>query len=293
MQYAIEQENNMSGDQLSTYRFQEEYINELRAIDTEINDLNKNRNNSNITQYNNTKMNIIRKLDNTERKIMQRKWDSNSTRKRLRPLVNKLYEKLKYCAPIRTKQQYVSLEYTDPEQNNNREDLTKCPNEEFTDTDLYLYEPRRFPKLNVPKPKLSVLSNVLKKRSKPVIEQSTVESMTLPDVKIDIVYINSSEADKLQKYIEKKYIENKGSDLNISINKIDATDAYTSSIFKNTDYVIFQFPKSIININILNKSKVELMIGVLIELNETGKCLVLNYQILHSWNILHINLMVM
>ena len=31
----------MSGDQLSTYRFQEEYIKELRGIDTEINDLNK------------------------------------------------------------------------------------------------------------------------------------------------------------------------------------------------------------------------------------------------------------
>ena len=40
----------MSGDQLSTYRFQEEYIKELREIDTEINDLNKNRNNSNITE---------------------------------------------------------------------------------------------------------------------------------------------------------------------------------------------------------------------------------------------------
>ena len=151
-------------------------------------------------------MNTMRKLYATEKKIMQQKWDRNSTRKRLRPLVNKLYEKLKYCAPICTKQQYVSLEYTDPEPNNYREDLTKCPNEEFTDTDLYLYEPRRFPKLNVPK--ISV-PTVFKKRSKPVIEQSTVESTTLPDVKIDIVYINSSEADKLQKYIEKKYNETK------------------------------------------------------------------------------------
>ena len=127
----------MSGDQLSTYRFQEEYIKELRGIDTEINDLNKNRNNSNITDYNETKMSMIRKLDNTEKKIMQRKWDSNCTCKRLRPLVNKLYEKLKYCAQIRTKQQYVSLEHTDPELNNERDNLTKCPNEEFTDTDLY------------------------------------------------------------------------------------------------------------------------------------------------------------
>ena len=40
----------MSGDQLSTYRFQEQYIKDLQEIDKEINDLNKNRNNSNITE---------------------------------------------------------------------------------------------------------------------------------------------------------------------------------------------------------------------------------------------------
>ena len=40
-------------------------------------------------------MSMIRKLDNTEKKIMKRKWDSNCTCKSLRPLVNKLYEKFK------------------------------------------------------------------------------------------------------------------------------------------------------------------------------------------------------
>ena len=54
----------------------------------------------------------------------------------LRPLIYKLYKELNYCPPKRNKQDFERTydeEYKDPEHNSNREDLSKCEPEVYTE----------------------------------------------------------------------------------------------------------------------------------------------------------------
>ena len=110
----------------------------LRLIDHDIDQLNtnRNRNNNNNVEYKKKRKIIIENLDRVEKIIMQKNWGDNNynTRKYFRSLIQGFYKKLNYCSPIRTKEQYESSEYQDPEPNDDREDVDKCPREEFTET---------------------------------------------------------------------------------------------------------------------------------------------------------------
>ena len=87
----------MTGDAASLYNYENLFLQELRYIDTEINQYNKNG------IKNETKKNeLIQKLDDIEKRIMQDNWDGYyDVRKKFRPLLHGLYMKLNYCAPIR------------------------------------------------------------------------------------------------------------------------------------------------------------------------------------------------
>ena len=196
-------------------------------------------------------MKIIKDLDNVEKRIM--KYTKNDERKNLRPLVHGLYKKLQFCAPIRTKKQYESSEYQDPKPNNNREDLDKCPREEFTETNLSL--------------------RTTETESLPV-SQSTQLQAKIYNVYISIVYIDISEAKKLKQLIIDRYSKNMRIDLNIGFEMIDILKVNIMS-FHLSDYIIFNFPKSVIKCS-RNQPKIEKMIGWAIKMNDTGKCVVLN-----------------
>ena len=127
----------------------------------------------------------------------------NDERKNLRPLVHGLYKKLQFCAPIRTKKQYESSEYHDPEPNDDREDLDKCPQEEFTET--YVKENNG---LAVALPVTVNVPDTIKKYD---------------HISIAIVSTNNSDSDKLEKKIKNDTLH-RMSHLNCLLYTSDAAD---------------------------------------------------------------------
>ena len=93
---------------------------------------------------------------------------------------------------------------------------------------------------------------------------------------ISIVYINKEDALKL---VSKIRTENKikQPELILTCNVIDINDVKESS-FQVSDYIIFIFPKSVSQLKscLSGQPKIEQMIGWIVRLNETGKCIVLN-----------------
>ena len=63
--------------------------------------------------------------------------------------------------------------------------------------------------------------------------------------------------------------------LDIKVIQININEVNDSS-FISIDYIIFYFPKTLLQLNLLNQSNFERMIGWIIKLNDTEKCVVLN-----------------
>ena len=116
----------------------EKILSSLRSIDADIIKLNRIKNENDIKTK---KRIIVEDLDKIEKIIMKGDWgdDSYKTRLDLRSKIYKLYKKLPYCPPKRSKRQYAlhSNEYEDSEAISNRDDLSNCPerDEPFTETD--------------------------------------------------------------------------------------------------------------------------------------------------------------
>ena len=92
------------------------------------------------------------------------------------------------------------------------------------------------------------------------------------EVKISIVYINKADADEIKSKIS-IYKLQRVSKLEIEYDLIDANKV-DESLFTTTDYIIFIFPNSVKSF--FSQPKIERMVGFIIRLNDTGKCIVLN-----------------
>ena len=109
------------------------YLKKLKDIDDYI-DIIKTKD-----DYKEKRMFTIMKLDYIEKEIMTRDWSNNDyiKRKNFRPVIYKLYKKLDSCPPKRNQQDFerkYEEEYKDPEHNSNREDLSNCEAEVYTET---------------------------------------------------------------------------------------------------------------------------------------------------------------
>ena len=230
-------------------------LNKLREIDAEINNLLTNKSKDGV--YNQIKTNIIEQLDSVETEIMKGDWNGRyNTREKFRPLIYGLYKKLNHCAPKRSREQYKlpDREYQPPE-SFNRNDFSNCPEEEFTETDMYLNE-----------------------SDKPLTTIKQQYSLYI-DIEILVVFIDKFEEEsyKFLNLIKQK-IKNLHNMLKVSVHGININEVSDSS-FMSIDYIIFYFPKSsmfTLNLCLLNRSDMAGMIGWIIKLNDTGKCLVLN-----------------
>ena len=99
--------------------------------------------------------------------------------------------------------------------------------------------------------------------------------MSVHDVTISIVYANKADADAIKSKIS-RYKSRRFSVLEIEYELIDASQV-DESLFTTTDYIIFIFPNSVIPLKLcFSQPKIEQMVGFIIRLNDTGKCIVLN-----------------
>ena len=118
-------------------------LQKLEDIEKEINNLPKP--NADSEEYNKKRKTIIKQLDDVDREVMITDWGifNAVSRKNFRRDMKELYKKLKTCPPKRAITHYErkqSEDYKDPEPNNNREDLSTCPESDEPYYNIYRRE---------------------------------------------------------------------------------------------------------------------------------------------------------
>ena len=217
-----------------------EYEKRIKVIDGRIDNLLT----QNPSDYKQQREDIIKELDDVEADMMKNDWygfNAYTNRLFLRESLYKSYKKLTFCAPNRSRRQFERKEgerYQNPIENLHREDVSKCAPELFV----------RF---------------------------------TYHVIKLSIIYINKADGDKLENKIKTEIKTAKAqAEIEyeiININDVIDINGVKDSLFTTTDYIIFIFPTvNQLKLRLLSQPKIEQMIGLIIRLNDTGKCIVLN-----------------
>ena len=117
---------------------EDDFIEILEGIDDQIDELQEKSVGAN--DYTKQRTAIIEQLENVEKEIMKTDWGDKYyviVRINFRPLIYRLYEQLKYCAPNRPRTHYErkpNEAYKDPINIPDRNNLSNCPNELYTKT---------------------------------------------------------------------------------------------------------------------------------------------------------------
>ena len=117
---------------------EDDFIEILEGIDDQIDELQEQS--ADKDDHTKQRMAIIEQLENVEKEIMKTDWGDKYyviVRINFRPLIYRLYEQLKYCAPNCPRTYYErkpNEAYEDPINIPDRNNLSNCPNELYTKT---------------------------------------------------------------------------------------------------------------------------------------------------------------